>query len=100
MRAGQVDKSIISTPDIRLNLFRLLKLMEDTELAIEYHHHGMVYKLKSYPTGQKYKRTRKIRTKINPLTITSSKCNECGGLSLNDVCMNDQCRKLAPLTIS
>lgn len=88
-----IDKSVISTPDLRLNLFKLLAIMEVSELAIEYHHFGKIFRLKSYPTGKTYKRTRKSRSQINPLTIQTAKCPDCSGLSISGVCFNDNCQR-------
>ena len=91
MGRKEVDKSVLSTPDLRVNFFKLLTILEQTEMALPYHHHGKVYLLKAYATGKNYKQIRTSKHKLNPLTITQAKCEQCGGLSINRVCFTDSC---------
>jgi hypothetical protein len=95
-RLRNVDKSIISSPDIRRNLFQLLSLMEKTDMAVQYHHNGKVHILKSYETNVDYKQRRRSKHQVNPLTIQAASCEICGGVTLADVCLAQECPNATP----
>lgn len=100
MKPRSTPKTIMSTTDFRLNMFKLFALMEDTGISFEFYHKFKVYRMYLEPTGKKYKRLRKSKLKVNPLTVTATKCDKCGDLRVSGICMNQRCIRSKPAQVA
>lgn len=78
---------MLTLSKFRKHFFQLFRIMVATDMYVDVSFRGHVYRIYAENMHRKVK----TRQSLNDLRdrVESEECEECGGLSINGVCMSD-----------